>query len=331
MSKGNQKGTNSDGDKSPIVPKSPTRKGAKRVRKTEIDRPEINAPQPTIASRPDTAQKRESTELKVSPISAKAENNTDQDTTPEANTMEVHHHPQLEHKPKPFKEYLLEGFMIFVAVMMGFVAENIREAIDNREHVEQLTSQLMQDLKADTAQISEIYRGETQVSLYNDTLFNLLQQPMQKVDIKKIQIMVTHSHTMWPFHPSTGAMDAIKNELHLKQFSNSKILNYFARYEKHNELLKTAQDITLQYQRTYLDPFITLHFTPANMASAFETHTVQNGQMRNLTQNDLDQLAADIVLMRVITREILRDHRMLKDDATDMLKYITEQFHLNEK
>ncbi|MFB9842968.1 hypothetical protein [Mucilaginibacter ginsenosidivorans] len=24
--------------------------------------------------------------------------------------MEVHHHPQLEHKPKPWKEYLLEGF-----------------------------------------------------------------------------------------------------------------------------------------------------------------------------------------------------------------------------
>ena len=41
--------------------------------------------------------------------------------------MEVHHHPQLDHKHKPWKEYLLEGLMIFIAVMMGFIAENIRE------------------------------------------------------------------------------------------------------------------------------------------------------------------------------------------------------------
>jgi len=45
--------------------------------------------------------------------------------------MEVHHHPQLEHKPKPWKEYLLEGFMIFIAVMMGFFAENLREHISD--------------------------------------------------------------------------------------------------------------------------------------------------------------------------------------------------------
>src|ERR1700709_1141220 len=46
-------------------------------------------------------------------------------------TMEVHHHPQVEHKSKPWKEYLLEGFMIFVAVTMGFFAESLREHIND--------------------------------------------------------------------------------------------------------------------------------------------------------------------------------------------------------
>src|SRR5476651_885120 len=41
--------------------------------------------------------------------------------------MEVHHHPEVE--KKGLKEYLLEGLMIFVAVFMGFIAENIREGI----------------------------------------------------------------------------------------------------------------------------------------------------------------------------------------------------------
>jgi len=39
--------------------------------------------------------------------------------------MEVHHHPDVE--KKGFKEYLLEGLMIFLAVTMGFFAESYRE------------------------------------------------------------------------------------------------------------------------------------------------------------------------------------------------------------
>ncbi len=34
--------------------------------------------------------------------------------------MEVHHHPHVE--KKSFKEYFLEGLMIFLAVTMGFIA-----------------------------------------------------------------------------------------------------------------------------------------------------------------------------------------------------------------
>lgn len=45
--------------------------------------------------------------------------------------MEVHHHPHVG--KKNFKEYLLEGFMIFIAVFMGFVAENIREHFAERK------------------------------------------------------------------------------------------------------------------------------------------------------------------------------------------------------
>src|ERR1019366_10119074 len=52
---------------------------------------------------------------------------------PQTETMEVHHHPEVEKKGP--KEYLLEGLMIFLAVTMGFFAENLRERVtdQNRE------------------------------------------------------------------------------------------------------------------------------------------------------------------------------------------------------
>ncbi len=51
--------------------------------------------------------------------------------------MEVHHPPQLEHKSKPWKQYLLERLMIFIAVMLGFIAENIRENLTDKENEKQ--------------------------------------------------------------------------------------------------------------------------------------------------------------------------------------------------
>jgi hypothetical protein len=154
---------------------------------------------------------------------------------------------------------------------------------------------------------------------------------LQKADTRRIQKLLNSCHSMWLFHQSSGAMAAIKNELHLKQFSNSEIINYFARYEKHIDLLHTAQDVNLQYQRIYLDSFITQHFTSANMVSAFTSGAMPTAQMRNLTQNDLDQLAADMVLIRVVTDEMLDKCIIVKTDATAMLHYITRQYDLEEK
>ncbi|HWD89879.1 MAG TPA: hypothetical protein VG367_17225 [Mucilaginibacter sp.] len=70
--------------------------------------------------------------------------------------MEVHHHPQLHHEKKPWKEYLLEGLMIFLAVFMGFIAETIREGISDRSKGHEYIRSFVQDLKSDTASFSHL-------------------------------------------------------------------------------------------------------------------------------------------------------------------------------
>ena len=70
--------------------------------------------------------------------------------------MEVHHHPQLDHKPKPWKEYLLEGLMIFLAVFMGFIAETIRESVSDHEKGMEYIRSFVQDMRRDTANFSRL-------------------------------------------------------------------------------------------------------------------------------------------------------------------------------
>src|ERR1017187_1679325 len=65
--------------------------------------------------------------------------------------MEVHHHPDLHHKSKKWKEYFLEFLMIFLAVTLGFFAENLREQIKDHKQLHQFMQSLNQDLRDDMA------------------------------------------------------------------------------------------------------------------------------------------------------------------------------------
>lgn len=69
----------------------------------------------------------------------------------EIKTMEVHHHPQVE--KKSFKEYLLEGLMIFLAVTMGFFAENIREKLVETRKSHEYIKSINEDLSKDEIKI----------------------------------------------------------------------------------------------------------------------------------------------------------------------------------
>ena len=57
--------------------------------------------------------------------------------------------------------------------------------------------------------------------------------------------------------------------------------------------------------------------------------TEPNEKMRNLTQEDLTQLGAEMVLIRINNEELIRDDKELKQDAVDMLQYVTKQYHLS--
>jgi hypothetical protein len=83
--------------------------------------------------------------------------------------MEVHHHPDLHHKRKKWKEYVLEFLMIFLAVTLGFFAETIREHISEKNREKDYISGLINNIQNDTSELKGlISRNEVQhtVSLH---------------------------------------------------------------------------------------------------------------------------------------------------------------------
>src|SRR5205814_2050083 len=118
-----------------------------------------------------------------SPTSTEAENPSDEiiptkDTEPisinqETENMEVHKHPHHVTHKKKWGEYLLEFIMLFLAVFLGFIAENIREHIVEQNRAKEFSGSLVQDLQNDTIAInSQLKIGRLYIAI-SDSLLEL--------------------------------------------------------------------------------------------------------------------------------------------------------------
>src|SRR6187401_3270013 len=73
--------------------------------------------------------------------------------------MEVHHHSHTARKK--WTHYFWEFFMLFLAVTLGFLVENMREHYVEHAREKQFIQSLFNDLKADTANITRIINART--------------------------------------------------------------------------------------------------------------------------------------------------------------------------
>ena len=98
--------------------------------------------------------------------------------------MEVHHHPH-GHGKKKFKDYLLESFMLFLAVTLGFLAENLREHLTEVKKEKEYIASFIEDLQKDTADISSTSKLLFKNIHEEDSLIYLLQHYSNTDSINK--------------------------------------------------------------------------------------------------------------------------------------------------
>jgi hypothetical protein len=146
--------------------------------------------------------------------------------------MEVHHHPQLEHKPKPWKEYLLEYFMIFLAVMTGFFAESYREHLSERSKEHEYMVNIKKDLKADTANINIWVPALLKRIAGFDTLVACLEVhgPVKNgSDMYYFARLASRNST---FEPSDNTILEMKSSGNLRLIRNRDIVNGLMDFER---------------------------------------------------------------------------------------------------
>ena len=151
--------------------------------------------------------------------------------------MEVHHHPDLHHKSKHFKEYFLEFLMIFLAVIMGFFAENIREYLYEREKEHANIRSLAKNLTADSVSIESSVQSIQWVKVKMDSLMDLIKSRKYKEKQQILYRLAYQTRGFQQFQYSNVTFEEMKSSGSLGLIRNEAIRNDFVKY---NDLITSA-------------------------------------------------------------------------------------------
>jgi hypothetical protein len=152
--------------------------------------------------------------------------------------MEVHHHPDLHHERKPWKEYILEFVMIFLAVTMGFFAESLRENISEKSNakdfLETYRNELVQQHK-DFESYSRIFHKKIDLC---DSLARIFDEGRENKDIHVVERLLIPAKRIIYIPVNTSAYDQMISSGTLRYIKNIPLRDSMAYYKSMMDGLK---------------------------------------------------------------------------------------------
>ena len=158
--------------------------------------------------------------------------------------MEVHHHPDVHHKRKRFKEYFLEFLMIFLAVTMGFFAESLREHLKENKEIHEDIQSVLADLESDVTHFNVMLDMDTYGYTAADSLVRALHNDISNTVQIYLYARVATAN-LGHFYSNSKTFDLMKASGLLKLIQPRKLLDSLGLYYVTFQLL-SAQDQALR-------------------------------------------------------------------------------------
>jgi hypothetical protein len=195
-------------------------------------------------------------------------------------TMELHH-PHVE--KKSFKEYFFEFIMIFLAVTLGFFAENIREHRAEHEREIQFMHSLLEDLKIDTAQVSNYIRFYRSIRNYCDSIQLTIAQTNIFRNSNDFYNYTRKLAQYNRYYHTDRTIQQLKNAGNMRLIRKWNVSNAITEYDTQTKLLaeidQQLNDEIIRY-REYLIQFLDLSsYDKSNPFGSFmdmDVHTRSN-------------------------------------------------------
>jgi hypothetical protein len=241
--------------------------------------------------------------------------------------MEVHHHPDLHHKKKRWKEYLLEFLMIFLAVTLGFFAESLREHISEKDRAAVFSKSLSEDFIADTTTLHQliVYTNAKISSI--DSLGFYLHSVRSRYNDSVLYNAVLLLISTFQFDNVNGTYEQIKNSGSLRFFPQS-LVNDLNRYDATALKLKLMEDWENKFLFEKVIPLTSEMFNYKVFNDMRKGTPVQYDMyQRNMTDENVNVLLNEAETIKRLRERQLVQHASLLQRTDGILSGLENEYH----
>ena len=255
-----------------------------------------------------------------------------QDFTVKPENMEVHHHPDLHHHPKRWKEYLLEFVMIFLAVTMGFFAENMRERITNSEKEKHYIQSLAEDIKSDTAQLHSYIRFKKGVRAYCDSLQRIILHTNVFQNSNSFYDYSREPARYILYYPADRTIEQLKNgNMYLINNWNvsNAISEYYSKTKFMQEVDQELNNEVLKYRRTLIELLDLSSYDKMNDPGSFmdiNVSTKGNPAFINADAEKIKIMYNEAFALKAYLLNCIRAAEELAQDGNNLLALLHKEY-----
>jgi hypothetical protein len=251
----------------------------------------------------------------------------------EIKEMEIHHPHHVTHKKK-WNEYLLEFFMLFLAVTLGFFAENMRENFTDRERETQYMESMIEDLKSDTTQMAAMIKAKQSRNMMIDSLAFFIGSPDYKSHLNDIYFFARSISPPMNFFPNERTIQQLKSSGGLRLIRNIKVSNSIMEYDQKMVMqlsdIGDEENLRLEYRKSVRNLFDgKVLMSMLNNSSRIEKPQ-NNPPLFKVDKTGINDLIVDMQYVKKADQIQVVRYMELTKQATELIQLIKQEYHLKD-
>ena len=194
--------------------------------------------------------------------------------------MEVHHH---SHHPKKWKEYITEFLMLFLAVSLGFMAENIREGHIEKERSHELVSSFIRDVELNVVLIDSLIQSNKKSLLKSDSIALYIIKTKKDIDLNTVFEIPSASYR---YLSNNDIYDQMKSSGSLRYVKDTVLLRKMIEYSNLSKATE-FRSITQEYDYTKNEFQNTINkYIPIEIAANKHSRSITSVKFHTLFSSD---------------------------------------------
>jgi len=249
--------------------------------------------------------------------------------------MEVHAHTHIpdSHRGNKWTHYLWEFLMLFLAVFCGFLAENIREHMIEKNRETKYIGSMIEDLKVDTTNINIHTKFRSDRRRRMDSLSFLLSQPDYLNHTALIYYYARWIPRITYFYSTDRTIQQLKNAGGMRLITRQAAAEAIMAYDAQLKLVQT-QNYSLEQE--VVSRFLNM-MTPVFSGTVMDQmygdslFSIPNGNPALLINEKrmIEELVSQLHFVKSVNNRNSYFENMLKQRAVNTIKILKKEYHLD--